>query len=201
LEPSVPVTTRADGDVITASSHNANCRDQVISTVTSGTRPAGTEGQVIYETDTDAFQAYNGGWMEYGRTAGATTWTPQIDQGASTNLAKTVTTAFYVRIGNIVFAWGTLALTASGTAGSGVTVSLPVTGVGYAANDSIGVGYISDASAGSNSANCSAWIQAGLATVAFQQDTTTVAGRWGANPNIALASGDSIRFSVTYRVA
>ena len=193
----MPINTVADNDVLTASFWNANVRDQVVSTTTSGARPSGTEGQVIYETDTDAFQVYNGGWIEYGRTAGATTWTPQIDQGATTNIAKTVVTAFYIRRGNIVDAWCTLAVTASGTAGSNLTVTLPVAPVGYTANDPLGSAYVNDSSAAANSTASQAWYVSG-STLLFRAIGGT---NWGVSPNVAIASGDSIRFQVSYRVA
>lgn len=56
----MPYTTRADGDVITASSWNATVRDQVVSTVTSAGRPSGTEGQLIATTDLDRIEVFNG---------------------------------------------------------------------------------------------------------------------------------------------
>ena len=73
----MPYTTVLTNDVPSASFLNANYRDQVISTVTSGTRPTGTEGQVIYETDTDRFYWHNGGgwlllpWTAAGRVGAA----------------------------------------------------------------------------------------------------------------------------------
>ena len=46
---------------------------------TSATRPDGHTGQLIYETDTDAFQVYNGSaWVEYGRAGNWLTSTPTL---------------------------------------------------------------------------------------------------------------------------
>jgi hypothetical protein len=191
----------SDGDVETAAHRLANFYDQVIAQVPSSSPPPGTEGQFIYETDTNKLRGHNAStFVDFGRLSGIDTWTPQIDQGASTNIAKTTTTAMYVRIGNVVLCWTTLALTAAGSAGSSVTVTLPVAPTGYTANDCIGSGHILDASAGANSAVVSVWFSSGSAVV-FQIDSSAAAGRWGVNPNIALASGDSIRFQAMYRVA
>ena len=61
----MPYNTRADGDVMTAALWNSDVRDQVISTVTSGAKPAGTEGQVIAVTDTNQAEVYSGSaWLE-----------------------------------------------------------------------------------------------------------------------------------------
>ena len=193
--------TYADGDVVTASVLNTYVRDQVISQVTSGTRPTGTAGQEIYETDTGRKMIYNGSaWLELGRTTGVQTWTPQVDQGATTNIGKTVVLARYVQVGNITFVWCTLTMTGAGTAGSSVTVTLPVAASGYNVNDPIGSGQVADSSAGANSAIVGVWINSS-STVCFQIDSTASAGRWGLNPNIALASGDAIRFEAQYVTA
>lgn len=195
----MPYTTVSTNDVLTASHFNANYRDQVISQVTSATRPSGVEGQVIYEADTDSFQAFDGtNWVEFGRLASAGTWTPTVAQGASTNISKTVTEARYVRIGNIVFAWCHLQITGSGTAGSAVSVTLPVTASGATANSSIGAGSIIDSGTAANSGPVDVWLQTS-ATAYFLLTGQTA--RWGQGPNAALASGDSIRFHVMYTVA
>jgi hypothetical protein len=60
---------------VTTTWWNANVKDQVISTVTSATRPAGTEGQVIYETDTDRVLMHDGAaWVRiaHGSASGRT---------------------------------------------------------------------------------------------------------------------------------
>lgn len=64
----MPYTTAADGEAITPALWNANVRDQTIARVTSGTRPnPPTEGQVIFETDTDRLGIYaNGAWRLIG---------------------------------------------------------------------------------------------------------------------------------------
>jgi hypothetical protein len=51
----MPSFTAVAGNVFAAANYNANVRDQVVTQCTSGTRPAGIEGQTIFETDTDRF--------------------------------------------------------------------------------------------------------------------------------------------------
>ena len=196
----MPSYTFATGVSPSAATLNANLRDQVTTSCTSASRPTGTAGQIIFETDTGRYMVYTGSvWLELARISGSQTYTPQLDQGATTNIAKTGTPRF-IQHGNETIVWGTLAVTAAGTAGSPVTVSLPVTPSGYSANDQIGYGHIIDASAGANSSFCSAWFN-GSAGVIFQIDSTAAAGRWGQAPSIALASGDSIRYSLSYLTA
>lgn len=130
----------------------------------------------------------------YGTT---TTYTPQVDQGVTTNIAKTTTEARYVQTGRIVDVWVQLAMTAAGTAGSAVTVTLPVTASGHSNDTPLGAGWIYDVSGVG---------YYGLTVV--QNSTTTVkffggsvGSAWGGTPSIALASGDKIGFYVRYVVA
>lgn len=130
---------------------------------------------------------------------GQKTYTPQVDQGASTNISKSIVLNRYMVVGGICHVWVSVSMSGAGTAGSPVTVTLPVAENGFAAFDPIGVGQITDSSAGTNSAVCEAWLGSS-STVYFQQSDTSSAGRWGQFPNIALASGDAIRFAVAYPI-
>ena len=56
----MPYTTVASGDLLTAAIWNTNVRDQVVTTATTALRPSGTEGQVVYDTDTNQLLVYNG---------------------------------------------------------------------------------------------------------------------------------------------
>ena len=99
--------------------------------VTSGTRPTGAEvyeGRRIYETDTSMWQSYDGSaWSPVGPVDGAlTSWTPQIDQGASTDIGKSSTVATYSRVGRQVTGMFRVVFNASGTAGSAILATLPV---------------------------------------------------------------------------
>lgn len=66
------------GERPTAAQWNDWVGRRVIADCTSSTRPASpVEGQVIYETDTDKFYAYDGSaWVEAGKLGGWTTYAP-----------------------------------------------------------------------------------------------------------------------------
>lgn len=191
----MPVKTWATNDVPTASDFNTHFRDQVLSTVTSGTRPSGTEGQMIYETDTDLCYIYNGGWVRFGAGGGWTTYTPTLTQSGA--VTKTVTYAKYEKVGRMVTVNVRLDVTGAGSANNAVTVSLPFTAATSAID--IGVGRIVDASAAQGFTG-TAYL-ASTSTV-YLNDTTQAAavalGQTGAAFSAALASGDSITCSFTY---
>ncbi len=99
--------------------------------VTSSTRPTGAEtyeGRRIYETDTSFWQSYDGAaWSPVGPVDGAlTSWTLQIDQGASSDIGKSSTVATYSRVGRQITGMFRAVFNASGTAGSAVLATLPV---------------------------------------------------------------------------
>jgi len=114
----VPYNTVTTNQAVTSSFLNTNYRDQVISTVTSATRPSGTEGQVIYETDTDAFQVYNGSsWVEYGRAGSWIASTPTLSNVTGGTVAMQS-----CRMGKtLFFAIQITAGTATGAATVGIT--------------------------------------------------------------------------------
>jgi len=56
-----------------------------------------------------------------------TAYTPTLAQGASSNIAKTVTYGKYFLLGKLVIGQVKVASTAAGTSGSAITLSLPVT--------------------------------------------------------------------------
>ena len=124
------------------------------------------------------------GWVSY---------TPQVDQGASVNIAKTVNYAKYLRVGNLVMVQLNLTFTAGGTGGSAVTITLP-SGLTATNGLQIGNGMIYDASAASGY-HASVYIVSGK--IQFSGDWSGNA-TWGVIPNIALASGDNITLNATY---
>lgn len=133
-----------------------------------------------------------GAWQSY---------TPQVDQGASTDIGKTVGYAKFIQVGKTVTARVRMDMTASGSAGSVVSVTAPVPCISAVATNyvQVGSGAIYDASATTRY----------LANIQFQNDTSkmTFIGDWSANsswggtPNIALGSGDQIAFQITYEAA
>jgi hypothetical protein len=123
----MPFNTKADNDVITATFWNANVRDQVVSTVTSSTRPAGIEGQFIYETDTDRLFVFNGSvWMPFGQTV-AIAYTLTIS-GTGWGLGNAVTIAEYMQIGRLVYTHIEITWGSTSTFGAGqLVLSVPGT--------------------------------------------------------------------------
>lgn len=66
-------------------------------------------------------------WVSSGPVNGALiSWTPTVDQGASTNISKSSTYAVYSRVGRDIRAKFRVVFNASGSAGSAILVTLPV---------------------------------------------------------------------------
>lgn len=192
----------SDGDEYTAAWELANVMDQVIAQVTSATRPPGTAGQKIAETDTTRFQANTGsGWVQDGGWSASAfnAHTPQLDQGASTNIAKTVVYSQYQRYagGNLCWWSFAFALTAAGTAGSVFTLSTPVTIA--TTNTGLGSGRIFDSSA--TILYNGTWTPASSTTIRLYVDTNISNSAWGVAPNLAVGSGDTITGMVVLPVA
>lgn len=83
----MPDRTMADGEVLTSAFWDTFVREQVVSTVTSTSRPRGVEGRVIYETDTDLLLLHNGtDWTHLADdewTSFTPTWTGVTTTGAT----------------------------------------------------------------------------------------------------------------------
>lgn len=132
----------------------------------------------------------------YGTTS---SYTPQVDQGASTNIAKSITEARYLQTGRVLDVWTVLSMSASGTANSDVTVTLPVAHSGHTVNTTPGVGFVFDGSTGTHYA-CAMRFTSSTA-VAFMTDLAVTNGHWGKSPNLAIATTDVLSFHVRYIVA
>lgn len=137
----------ADGAVYTSAFHDTYVRQQVIATVTSGTRPAHLDGRVIYETDTDrTLQSDGTGWVIMWEPE--QTYTPTLTQSAA--VTKTVNSARYQRRNGRCVGRFDLSATATGTAANVVRVTLPIAPNvigGRSYQHVVGVGAITDASA------------------------------------------------------
>ena len=125
-----------------------------------------------------------------------TSYTPTLAQGASTNIAKTVTYAKYVAAGKLIICQVRLAPTAAGTAGSPITITLPVT----AATSALIVGSGAYSDTGTNLYASVAWLTSTTTLELRRTDQAYTAGI-GADPNIAVASGDAFRASFMYEAA
>jgi hypothetical protein len=99
------------------------------------------EGLIVYQKDTNELKIYDGtNWIitnDLDNTngvpsslnpffAGYSSWTPTIGQGATTNITKSSTKAFYMQVGKFVHGYFEVIISGTGTAGNRVNVSLPV---------------------------------------------------------------------------
>jgi hypothetical protein len=129
-------------------------------------------------------------------------WVPQIDQGATTNIAKTTGYAKHLRFSHLVMGRFHLTVTAAGTAGAPVTVTLPAARAG-GTDQVIGSGYIYDASV-DDAYPCVLVFNAQTDEVCFLRTdapTGSTGDRWGEDPNVALASGDVLSGSFIYEAS
>lgn len=127
-------------------------------------------------------------------TAAWTTFTPQIDQGASTNITKTVTYSAYTRMGRTLFWDFRLDMTAGGTGGSVLTLTIPAAPTSTIR--AIGSGYI--ASAGT--VVTGTWLVLSATTIGIVT-TGSNGNAWGNSPVTAIANGDSVRGAVVIETA
>lgn len=190
----MPDSGIADGSSFTSSFFDTYVRQQVVVQCTSGARPTSIEGRLIYETDTDRLLMYDGtGWIIMSEPWQS--YTPTLSQGASTNIAKTTTISEYMRRGGNCLWRFRITATASGTAGSSLTLTVPITGL--EANVVGGVGFIFDLSI---TTRYVASLELGsTTTMIFGNDG--VASWWGGTPNVAVANGDFMSGSIEYRMA
>lgn len=143
------------------------------------------DGDVLTASDLNTYLSHEGGaW---------TTYTPTVSQGASANIAKTTAYSSYARAGRMITWNFSLSMTASGTSGSAVTLTLPVTASSSSAV--VGGGTIIDASV-SNYAG--AWQGASTTTVNFLANAGGAGSSFGLSPNVAIVSGDVLKGSITY---
>jgi hypothetical protein len=166
-----------------------------------------TEGDQVLLYSSSPYAGYqthqyaSGSWRTLGdsRAMGAwQTYTPTLAQSGTVS-PVTVNQARYTQIGKTVMGnvYLTVASGGTGSAGSNVTCTLPLTATGIT-GPPIGPAYIYDAST-----NVSYVCQATLTTtssVAFVNDQGG-GGSWGSGPSVGLAVSDQIRFSFVYEVA
>lgn len=161
------------------------------------------EGMAVYDKALDCELVFDGtNWVRTVAvtTTGVQTWTPTLTQSGT--VTNTATEARYIRTGCVVEAWGYLSVTGSGTTNNNVTVSLPVTASGNASGATIGevslivnsVSYIGVAQI-TSSTTISFRVAPGNAAASIGGTLS-----FGTTPNVALASGDTIRFHIRYTV-
>ena len=127
-----------------------------------------------------------------------TTWVPAVTQSVA--VSSTVLTARYIKIGRLVQAYCRINITSAGTTNNSVVISLPVPGFAHGGSGiPIGTGWIYDQSTSTMYEGSFGLLGNGL-SVDLATDATG-GNDWGVLPNLALASGDIIAFSVTYEAA
>ena len=136
----------------------------------------------------DNFKAIGDAWASY---------TPTLAQGASTNIAKTVNYAKYLTIGKLGILQIRVAATASGTAGSPITLTTPWTMA--SSNLTIGSGYFYDSS--TSTVYNGVARQTSSTTVDVAPDGASTGGGAGLFPNVAIASGDLFTVSIICELA
>lgn len=142
-----------------------------------------TTGDLITANDLNALA---GPWNSY---------TPTLKQGATT-VSKTVTRARYCQFGKLVWGVVRLVVTGTGSSGSPITVSLPVTAA--ASGTPVGTATINDY--GANAYSPIAHLDS-TTTVAFRRTDTLHSLYFGAEPAMALAANDEISFEFHYEAA
>lgn len=127
-------------------------------------------------------------------------YTPTISQGASTNITKTMSYSNWMNMGTWVLWQFLVTLTGTGTAGSGVTITLPANCDRSGLRTVLGTGMIWDNSTTINYSGV--WVAASASTIQFISDGTTALGnRWGTFPNIAIATDDLFQGQLVYKKA
>jgi hypothetical protein len=193
------------GSVLTASEINTYLMGQSIIACTSATRPSGpAEGMMIYETDTDLIQVYNGTtWYPVVPIGDWTAYTPTVSVGT---LGDGTITAHYAQLGAVVHYRGELAFgaTTKHPDNKGWQFSLPVnkpsgftkgTGTGLYIDASTGAQYPCTVLLGTSQV-----IDIVFHAVSGTFITTALFDESPAQP-VAAASGDSLFWDITYRAA
>jgi hypothetical protein len=169
---------------------------------TTAQRPtAGGGGDRYFATDTEIDYLWTGSaWVPEKYMGAWTAYTPTIDQGVTTNITKTVTQSEYKQEGSTLTWQFYIVVTGAGTAGSIVTLTLPVAAAAGAAEvKAAGNGQIFDSSAATRYGMELETSASG--TVLLYAGDSTGSNGWGGVPSIALANNDQLRGLAVYQVA
>lgn len=146
------------------------------------------DNDVLTASDINTYLSHEGGaWTAY---------TATVSQGVSTNISKITNYSNYARAGRMITWTFHLVLSASGTAGSGVSITLPVAAVN--SSGVVGAGIILDNSTGTRYTG--SWVGISTSTIMLVSDATGN-NVWGAVPSIAVATADQLQGSITYEAA
>jgi hypothetical protein len=127
----------------------------------------------------------------------STSWTPQIDQGTNTNIAKTLGYGKYLKVGKYVFAWMNVSFTGAGQGTNAIICKLPLTGVTGGPHP-IGNAIFFDASITGHFHLAA--LKMNTTDIQFLHDTSGGA-YFGASPALTIASGDGLQLFFCYEAA
>lgn len=178
-------------------------QDQVVATFAStAARDAAitspTEGMHALTADGDVMWVYSGSaWREINAYGAGATYTPTVTQSGA--VTKTVNRARYNYLGHrIIRVEFDLAMTGAGTGNNVIHITTPVTLATISSQQPIGVARLVD----SGTAAYPAFVVGrDTTTVQFIRVDATTNGVLGTDPNMALASGDTLLGSFTAEVA
>jgi hypothetical protein len=126
-------------------------------------------------------------------------YVPILSQGASTDIAKTVTFAKYNLVGRVVTTKVVLMATGTGTAGSNILITLPIAGVRGRDYGIIGTGLYDDIS--SNTYCCVAsYTNKNTEVMLIATSNTTRGAGVGSNPSLAVDSDDRFELVASYQM-
>lgn len=126
-------------------------------------------------------------------------YVPILSQGASTDIAKTVTFAKYNLVGRVVTTKVVLMATGTGTAGSNIMITLPITGERGRDFAIIGTGLYDDIS--SNTYCCVAsYDNTNTHVMLIPTSITTRGSGVGSTPSLAVDSDDRFELVASYQM-
>lgn len=153
------------------------------------------EGQIVYQLDVNSIKVYSdSAWCEIGPVSQWSEWSPTITQSGTVSYTKTY--GRYMRVGRTVIAKAFLAVTGSGTSGSLISLTLPVSPAFTSDELILGSFRLTDTSTGS--------IYRGFALTYGTQVLFRHLSTWnylGSGEVFGLANGDVIVVDVTYEAA
>lgn len=125
-------------------------------------------------------------------------WTPQVDQGATTNITKTITYARYKIIGDSYQAQCILSVTGTGTTNNNITISLPFTTF----EDNQFCGFFAMYSASLGKLYVGGAVSTGSGTkIVGARDNSQGGFYMGKDPNVALGNYDVLTFNIFGKIA
>jgi hypothetical protein len=160
-------------------------------------------GEMGLDTTTMSIKVGDGttAWssLNYVAARDYSSYTPTLAQGVTNNIAKTVNYAKYIQTGKLVEGNVRVTATAAGTAGSNITLSLPVTAA--TSGLVIGSGSYFDTGSAEYRGGILSFTTTTISLLPADVTQATVNASLGTTPSIAVASGDVFNVSFQYEAA